>query len=186
MTGDMHVAGQLTALGWTLFALYLVAAGLAFRAATICRFRSHDPDLGRIWRALGFILAALGFNKPLDLQTRLIELGRWVARNADLSPSAPKLHLLFFLAFILPLLALFAVGLIRWRILIVKSVRQLPLAAGGCALVGAYIVIRAVAIDRVDQILLWNWERIPFLWLLEAGGLLLILAQALRQRSPDD
>jgi len=58
--------------------------------------------------------------------------------------------------------------------------RQLPLAAGGCALVCAYIVIRAASIDHIDQMQGFDLEQIPFLWLLEASGLMLIIVQALR------
>jgi len=181
MTGDMHVDGHLTALGWTLFALYLVAAALSFRAAAVCRAQSQDREaaLGRVWIWLAVILTALGFNKPFDLQTRLIELGRQIARQADLSPSLPGLHLLFFLAFILLLLALVAVILFRFRFPIGRYVVQLPWAAAGCASVCVYIVIRAANIDHVDQMLGMDWGKFPFLWLLEAGGLLLIMAQTL-------
>jgi hypothetical protein len=174
----MHVAGQLTALGWTMFALYLAAAGLSFRAAAVCRFR--DAELGRIWNWLAAGLAALGFNKPLDLQTRLIETGRQAARQANLLPCLPELHLLFFLGFMLAIMALLAVVMLRWPAQIARFGRQLPWAAGGSVLVCLYIVIRAASIDSVDQMLGYDWETIPFLWLLEAGGLLLIMVQSLR------
>jgi hypothetical protein len=179
MNSEMHLAGHLTAIGWINFALYMIAALLSFRAAVVSR-SYNSAALGRIWVWLGAILAALGLNKQLDLQTLLIKLGRQGARWEHLLEYRPELHVLFFLGFALVLIALFVAVRFRLPGQIGRFGRQLPLAAGGCALICAYIVIRAVSIDSVDQMLGFDLERIPFLWLLEAGGLLLIIVQALR------
>jgi hypothetical protein len=179
MDSNMHNGSHLTVVGWTNFALYMIAALLAFRAAA--SVRSQQPsETSRIWLWLGAILAALGLNKQLDLQTLLIELGRQGARREHLLEYRPELHVLFFLGFILGIIALFIAVRFRLPGQIGRFGRQLPLAAGGCAMVCSYIVIRAASIDSVDQMLGFDLERIPFLWLLEAGGLLLIIAQALR------
>jgi len=187
----MHVAGQLTLLGWTMFALYMIAALLAFRTAFVSSRRQRSvvrsqgsSETGRIWVWLGAILGALGLNKPLDLQTRLIEFGRYLAHRANLLEYRLELHALFFLAFALVIIALLVVARRRLRALIGTFGRQLPLAAGGCALICAYVVIRAASIASVDQMLGVDLEKNPFLWLLEAGGLLLIIAQAFRK--PDN
>lgn len=175
----MHVAGHLTALGWTTFALYMTAALLSFRAAAVAR--SYDlAATGRIWVWLGAILAALGLNKPLDLQTLLIELVRRVAGKEHLLAYRLELDALFFLGFMLLVIALVVAVMFRWPARAAGFCRQLPLAAAGCGLVCVYIVLRAVSIDHVDQALGFDLERIPFLWLLEAGGLTLIIVQALR------
>jgi hypothetical protein len=203
MNSDMHNdAGHLTALGWTMFALYLAAALLAFRVAASVRSRlpavsrqpsadSRQPSAvsrqwtlqtGRIWLWLGVVLAALGVNKPLDLQTRLIELGRQIAGKEHLLAYRAEFYALFFAGFLLAVIALLALVAFRWRGPIGRFGRQLPLAAGGCALVGAYIVVRAASITHVDLMLGFDLEqRNPFLWLLEAGGLLLIIVGALRK-----
>lgn len=175
----MHVAGHLTALGWTTFALYMIAALLSFRAAVVSR-SYNSAALGRIWVWFGVILAVLGLNKQLDLQTWLMELGRQIAGKENLSAYRAGLHVLFFLGFMLGIIALFAALMLRSSATMGRFGRQLPLAAGGCVLVCAYIVIRAASIENVDLMLGFDLERIPFLWLLEAGGLLLIMVQALR------
>jgi hypothetical protein len=179
MNSEMHLDGHLTALGWTTFALYLIAALLSFRAATVSRFR-NSAALGRIWVGLGVILAALGLNKPLNLQTLLIQLGRQIAGAGHLLAFRAEFHVIFFLGFMLAIIAVLVLVMFRLRCQIGRFGRQLPLAAGGCVLVCAYIVIRVASIDRVDRMLGFDLERIPFLWLLEAGGLLLIIVQALR------
>jgi len=180
MSSDMHEAGHLTALGWTTCVLYLIAALLSFRAGLVSR--SHDAaGLGRIWNWLAAILAALGLNKPLDLQTRLIQLGRLGAQREHLLEYRLELHALFFMGFMLGIIALIAVVLFRFSGQVGRFGRQLPLAAGGSASICAYIVIRAASIEHIDQMLGFDLERIPYLWLLEAGGLLLIMVQALRK-----
>ena len=192
MNSDMHVAGQLTSLGWTTFALYMAAALLAFRAAFVSSRRQRSvvrsqwsSETGRIWVWLGAILGALGLNKQLDLQTLLIELGRQAAQREQLLEYRRELHALFFLGFVLVIIALLAAVRFRLPGQIARFGRQLPWAAGGCALICAYIVIRAAAIDHMDQMLGFDWETIPFLWLLEAGGLLLIMVQALRKNKTE-
>jgi hypothetical protein len=187
MNSEMHEAGHLTALGWTMFALYLVAALLSFRAAAaFIRSQSlvvssqWSSQTGRIWIWLGVILTALGLNKPINLQTLLIELGRQIAGEENLSTHRAGLHVLFFLAFVLAMIALLAVVMFRFRLAVAKFARQLPLAAGGCVLICIYILIRVASIGRVDLMLGFDLEHVPFLWLLEASGLLLIIAQALR------
>jgi hypothetical protein len=194
MDFEMHNdAGHLTALGWTMFGFYLVAALLSFRAAASARSQSSavrnqqsvvngqwSSSSGRVWLWLGVVLAVLGLNKPLDLQTWIIQLGRRIAGAEHLTAYRTELYVLFFLGFMLAIIALFAVVARRLREPIGRFVRQFPLAAVGCVLVCAYIVIRAADIDRVDLMLGFDLERIPFLWLLEAGGLLLVIVQALR------
>jgi len=175
----MHVAGRLTTLGWTMLALYLLAALLVFRAAAA----STSPNsraMDHIWISLGIILAALGLNKEIDLQTVLIEIGRRVARNEHLFAYRLELYLVFFLGFILAMTALFAAVMLRFSADVGKFARQFPFAASGLALICTYIVIRAAVIDNVNVMLGLDLKQIPFLWLLEAGGLLLIMIQALR------
>ena len=186
MNSEMHVDGHLTAIGWTTFALYMVAALFSFRAAASVRSQSsavrspHSSERGRIWVWLGAILAVLGLNKQLDLQTLLIELGRRAAQKENLFEYRLELHALFFLGFVLVIIALLVAVMFRLPGQIGRFGRQLPLAAGGCALVCAYIIIRAASIDHMDQMLGFDLEQIPFLWLLEAGGLMLLIVQALR------
>jgi hypothetical protein len=188
MNFDMHDdAERLTALGWTMFALYLIAALFSFRAAA-GSVRGQPPvvssqwssQTGRFWIWLGVILAALGLNKPLNLQTRLIELGRRITGREHLTAHSTGLHILFFLGFILLVILFFAAIVPRFSCHLGRFARQLPLAAGGCVLICLYIFIRAASIDRVDQMLGFHLDHVPFLWLLEAGGLMLVIVQALR------
>ena len=193
MNSEMHDdTGHLTSLGWTMFAFYLIAALLSFRAAASVRSQSStgsgrqsvvscqwSSSSGRVWLWLGVILAALGLNKQLDLQTRLIALGRQIAGAEHLLAHRAELYALSFLGFMLAIIVLLALVMLRFSAEAVRFARRLPLAAAGCFLICAYIVIRAASIDNMDLMLGFDFERIPFLWLLETGGLLLIIVQAL-------
>lgn len=179
MNSDMHVAGHLTALGWTMLALYLVAASLAFRAAVVSG-PQYSAAMGRVWICLGVLLGVLGLNKQVDLQTLLIELGRNIARSEHLFAYRRELYLVFFLGFMLGIIALLTAVMLRFSADVGKFARQFPLAISGCSLICIYIVIRAAFIDNVNRMLGLDPNGIPFLWLLEGGGLLLIMVQALR------
>lgn len=175
----MHVAGHLTALGWAILALYLVAALLAFRAAAVSTTH-NSAGMGRVWICVGAILTVLGLNKQLDLQTLLIEFGRYVAHSEHLFAYRLELYLVFFLGFMLAIIALFAAVMLRFSASIGRFARQFPLATSGCGLICVYVLIRAALIDNVDRILGFGPKEIPLLWLLEAAGLLLIVVQSLR------
>lgn len=177
MDSNMHVEGHLTALGWTMLALYVVAALLTFRVAAVADF-ANSPKMGRVWICLGIILAALGLNKQVDLQTLLIELGRHMALREHLFEYRLELYFIFFVGFILGTIALLATVMLRFSTELRTFARQFPLAFGGCGLISIYIVIRAASIDNVDFMLGIDLTQIPFLWLLEAGGLLLIIIQS--------
>ena len=183
MNSGMHSAGHLTALGWTSCALYFLAALLAFRAAAVSRL--HDsPAIARLWHWLAAALALLGLNKAIELQTWFIAAGRQVVRMSGLPEYRNVFHAVFFLVFMLGLISLLVVLIFRLPVALGRFGRHWPLAAAGCALICVYIVIRAAFIEHVDQILGLSPKPIPFLWLLETGGLLLIIVDALRCLRP--
>src|SRR3954454_1780330 len=77
--------GDLTFIGWTITFAYFICAGLCFWAGR----KEKEQALGRarrwhapvFWFALCGVLVALGFNKQLDLQSDLTEIGRNMARS---------------------------------------------------------------------------------------------------------
>ncbi|HXW13857.1 MAG TPA: hypothetical protein VEN79_05045 [Terriglobia bacterium] len=178
----MHDAAErLTVLGWTSFALYTIAALLSFRAALGSRIQKSGLEC--IWNWLGTILAALGLNKLLNLQTSCIQLGRQFAVRENLMAYRQVLESFFFLGFTTGIMLMCLWAVLRRPAVTSLFLRKLPLAAVGLLLICLYIVIRAACFEHVDKMLGFELERIPFFWLLEAGGLALIIVQALR-RSP--
>ena len=177
----IRLVGDPTALGWTTFVLYLLAAGLCFRSARVGHAKDQESKFARIRRVLAVLLFLLGLNKQLDLQTILIEWGRRLAMATGTYQHHRDIQLVFFTGL--------AVGLI----VTVAACRQLLFAfaarhrvcAVGFGLVGLYTFIRAGSIDHVDEMLGFDFERIPGLWVLEVAGLVLVIATAIRPKSDD-
>ncbi|MDE3098028.1 MAG: hypothetical protein KGJ88_01005 [Verrucomicrobiota bacterium] len=177
----MHANGHLTAVGWTTCGLYFIAAAAAWHAAVISR--GHAPaGAARIWAWLGVLLAALGVNKVIDAQTLLIEAGRRLARKENVYKYHRGLERLFFGVLALILVTLLATWIFRRRGRVANFIRGLPGLAAGCGLILIYILLRAASIEHIDAWMGVNFEAIPFLWLLEAGGLGLIIVNAAVQK----
>ena len=172
MVYGMILVGDPTVLGWMTFALYLVAAVVSFRAATVIRSR-QATEFSRAWSLIALGLLVLGLNKQLDLQTVLIHFAGRVAQREHFYEYRQALHAFFFVG----LFGLTGIVLFRWSAKIKMFARQFRMAAIGCALVAAYILVRAASIDQVDQLLGFDLERIPCLWVLEVGGLGLVIAE---------
>ena len=66
--------GDPTWIGWLITVAYLVSAVLCFRAFSVAAV-----DVRRIWLVLGIGMLLLGFNKQLDLQELLKEIGKRIA-----------------------------------------------------------------------------------------------------------
>jgi hypothetical protein len=173
MLFGIPLVGDPTLVGWTTFALYLVAAFFSFQAATASRSRAALAA-GRVWNWIAIVLLVLGLNKQLDLQSWIIHSAGRIAQKEQLYQYRRALHAVFFAG----LVVVIGAAVFRWSEKLKQFARALPKAATGCALVGAYILIRAASIDQVDQMLGFDLERVPSLWLLEVGGLALIIVEA--------
>jgi hypothetical protein len=170
MLFEIPFAGDPTLLGWTTFALYLIAVVLSFRAAKVSRSR-NQAVVGQVWSWIALGLLVLGLNKQLDLQTWIIHFAGRIAKRENVYEYRRTLHALFFLG----LITLSVVIALRWSANLRVFARQVPMAASGCALVTAYLVVRAASIDQVDRLLGFDLERTPGLWLLEVGGLGMVI-----------
>src|SRR5437899_2447181 len=96
MLFGIPLVGDPTVLGWTTFALYLIAAILSFRAATVSRSR-EQAAVGQVWSWIALALLVLGLNKQLDLQTLVIQFAAGLARREHVYEYRRTIHALFFL-----------------------------------------------------------------------------------------
>jgi NADH:ubiquinone oxidoreductase subunit K len=124
------------------------------------------------WRTLAVALAVLGVNKQLDLQTALTELGRMLATDEGWYESRHRVQRVFILA-VGSVAATIGMGLL-------VVMRRAPLGTrislvGFCALL-AFVVVRASSFHHVDLFIRSRWWGIKGNWLMEVGGLLVILA----------
>lgn len=164
--------------GWLTVLLYFFAA---WRCRTTARALAHlsEPRGNRLerrcWLGLATVLAALGVNKQLDLQSALTELGRVVAREQGWYDYRSEVQRVFVASVaVVALLAMVAVA---------SSMRRMPfatkVAAAGLCLLSAFVVIRAASFHHFDVFIGARWLGVRTNWVLEIGGIALILAAAL-------
>lgn len=170
--------GDPSAVGWLTVALYFAAAAACWWIAR-ARGRGMRGSERLVWRGLAIGLAALGVNKQLDLQSALTELGRILAAEGGWYDSRHRVQRVFILA-----VGLAAALVGAWLLYVM---RRAPAGTrigvlGACALLG-FVVIRASSFHHVDLFIRSRWWGLRGNWLVEVGGLLVILAgAALRSR----
>lgn len=165
--------GDPTVMGWVTVVLYFVAAFQCARVARGRRVQLFQRE-ALLWWILAIGLLALGVNKQLDLQSALTEIGRIVAKRQGWYESRRELQRAFIVEIVLVLMV--AVAVLGWMI------RKAPLAtrAGlvGALLLGAFVVVRAASFHKVDVLIHSSVLGVRANWVLEIGGILLVLAAA--------
>jgi hypothetical protein len=166
--------GDPTPVGWITVALYFTAAILA-GVILYSRRQELRKAERRLWQALAFGLVGLGLNKQLDLQSALTELGRLMAYDEGWYEYRHKVQRAFILC-----VGLAAIGM---GALLLAVMRRSPAATrvavlGACALL-AFVLIRASSFHHVDLFIRASFWGIRGNWLIEVGGLLVIIAGSL-------
>ena len=163
-------------LAWFVVAAYLIAAFLAFRAASA----TADRERG-FWLATGIIMVLLGINKQLDLQSDLTDIGRAAAHSEGWYGWRRDVQGVFLL---LMALGTAATAALLWRWLRASS-HSAKVAAMGLAILLAFIFVRAASFHHIDY-----WVTVPIAglrsgWWLELLGIAVISwAAATYRRRP--
>lgn len=156
--------GHLTVLGWTTALVYFVGGLFCARAGIVARQGGHrSAGKQQPWWLLAAILLFLGINKLLNLQTTLINLGRAAARTEGWYQYRRVAQAVFAALFTLALLVVFAALLKKWR----WFVKERPLVQTGVLLLLLFVVIRALAINHVEELLQLNLHDDNWGWTLE-------------------
>ncbi|HEY7119748.1 MAG TPA: hypothetical protein VH475_24365 [Tepidisphaeraceae bacterium] len=155
---------------WLITVAYFVAAGLCFWAGR----KERERSLGRarrwhapvFWFTLCGLMVFLGFNKQLDLQSDLTEVGRSVARSGGWYQNRRPVQLVFVIIF-----ALGAIGAVAGAIWFMRDLwRRYRLAFVGIIYLCAFVIIRAASFHHIDQLLYWSWASYWVNTVLELGG----------------
>ena len=165
--------GDPTIMGWLTVVLYAIGAWQCFRLAT-----RHSSMQGRrevaLWWILALGLLALGVNKQLDLQTALTEMGRivavqngWYERRHDVQ-----------LEFIYGVAVFASLAVIALAFLARKAHPATIVALVGSAFLMTFIVIRAASFHHFDLFINSEYLGIRMNWILEIGGICIIIASA--------
>ncbi|MEG8037971.1 hypothetical protein QP166_00895 [Sphingomonas sp. LR60] len=168
--------GDPSVIGWVTVALYLIAAGACAMAA---RRAMHDARGGlRFWAIVAVMMLALGINKQLDLQSLFTQLLRddalqhgWFAERRTL-----QLAFIIGLAMASPIIAFFIVR--RFPMLR----RNMRAAVVGVCSIYTYVLIRAASFHHVDRFINATILGVKWNWVLEIGGIMIVLLAALRAR----
>jgi len=171
--------GDPTVLGWVTVAAYLAAALFAFRRALTVGTRTAGSErAGRLllWWGLVALLLLLGINKQLDLQSWFTSVGRDLARSQGWYERRSGVQL----AFIAGISAAALGGLAGSAWAIRRSWRRDGLAFTGAVFLVAFIVVRAASFHNIDRFLGFSPGGVRMNWILELGGIALILAGTVR------
>lgn len=174
--GDPSVGGWLTVL------LYLAATWAVWRLLRMGSTHAATATAQRnerwFWRSLLVALVVLGVNKQLDLQSAVTEIGRILSDRQGWYENRQQVQVAFIAGVAIMGLTVLAAALhLTWRS---PSATRWALTGGVCLIM--FMVIRAASFHHVDQTLALEWAGLRVNWLLEMGGLLVIITSAWRRR----
>jgi hypothetical protein len=164
--GDPSIMGWITVAAY--FVTSIVAVTVAFGKKAVSNFR--------FWIFLAVLLALLGINKQLDLQSLFTDIGRVFAKNNGWYDNRREVQAVFVtMVFTVTLIGtLLAVWIVR------KNFKHILLPLTGFLLLVGFIGIRAISFHHVDALLKTTIENIRMNWIFELGGIGIILASGLR------
>ena len=159
--GDPDATGWITVLAYTVAMVFCYA----------CHRKAHQGGHRQFWFAMAIIMALLGVNKQLDLQTWFTQWGRDLALEYGWYQRRRLVQGLFIAWLILA--GLLAQSWLRqW----LKSLDVYARRAGvGLVLLGAFVVIRATSFHHVDQMLGFTLASIRVNVILELTGIAVIV-----------
>lgn len=170
--------GDPTFMGWAITIGYLAAAASCAALAIRDALRQPSPaprHTWRFWALLSILLLALGINKQLDLQTWLWLAGRQMAREQGWYEQRRWVQVAFTAGIALAGLVLLA-ALFKFSYL---GHGRYIVALTGVTFLVCFVVIRTISIENVDRFLGISVGPMNMNRLLEAGGVILVLAASL-------
>jgi hypothetical protein len=164
--------GDPTPLGWATAAAYVLGAVACARAGR--REGRAGTGGAATWLVLAALMAALGANKQLDLQTAFTVAGRRLAKAQGWYDQRRAYQAAFIAA--VAGAGLLALGVLGWFTR--RHWRRQGLALLGVVLLVVFVVIRASSFHRVDQMLGARLGALRMNHVLELGGIACVGAGA--------
>jgi len=162
-------AHETGALGFAITLAPVLLAPLT-SSARIIRTPSQ-MRLRSLWLGMFILMIFLGINKQLDLQTALTEIGRIVAYSGGWYGSRRTFQIFFILAVFLA-----SVWILRSVLLLASgNGRRLAPALAGIAFLICFVVTRAASFHHIDRLLGMNFAGFKMNWILELGGIALVI-----------
>lgn len=193
--------GDPTVMGWLTVVAYFVAAWLCWRAlrrhsgsrgleairvtlaglrALLKRGRPPPTEaeslarLAALWLFLAALMLFLGFNKQLDLQSAITEIGRILAHEQGWYEERGSVQTLF-----IGLVGVFGLLGLGALVLLVRGyVKRVRLALLGTVFVAVFVLIRASSFHHMDRLIGTEVVGLRMNWILELGGIVCVAVSA--------
>lgn len=160
--------GDPTFAGWLTTFLYFATV---VQMGRVMRRIDRESYEWKVWCLLMVCMLALGINKQLDLQTALTEAGRILAVNEGWYEDRREVQKLF----IAVLGGAALSGCIAIAVVAFHMPRSTRLALCGLVVLTAFVMIRASSFHHMDILLAMRLNGLKVNWILEIGGILLVL-----------
>ncbi|TPV94184.1 MAG: hypothetical protein B7733_16585 [Myxococcales bacterium FL481] len=174
--------GDPTVMGWVTVVVYFAAAWACAREFQ--RSRPGQPltwsHAAAGWLVLTVALTLLGVNKQLDLQSWLTETARTMAIEQGWYRDRRAVQIVFIAA--VGVVGLVSMAVAAW--LARGPWRPVRISLLGFVIIVSFVVIRAASFHRVDLLIHHEVLGAKVNWLLELGGLAVVLWGTRRQPSP--
>jgi len=162
-------------VSWVITIAYFIAVGFCFWAWRRERAAKAPGLAPFFWLAAAVLLVLLGFNKQLDLQSWVIEVGKEMAEDRGVYAHRRKIQLAFILLMAGGSLAALAVT--AW--LLRRVWRRYWLAFAGFVLLAAFVLMRASTFNHVDEMVAHeSWDILLLRNTMELTGVVLVGARA--------
>ena len=156
---------------WLTVISYFICFALA---VMVLRRRPAGTARG-LWLAITGLVAFLGLNKQLDLQTALTATGRCMARAQGWYDERHLVQLAFIAGLVLG-----AAIVLLWTANTLRGhMRRNGLALLGLGVLCGFVLVRAVGFHHVDRLLSMDFSNLEFNFWFENAGLVLIAINAL-------
>ena len=168
--------GDPTIIGWVTVAVYFIVALICFKAVFLSNihYRQNKPGSDKsilvFWNFLAFILIFLGFNKQLDLQSLLTQIGRDIAVEQGWYKSRRTVQVIFVISIGLIGVATFTYLIRTYR----NTNSSVKIALTGCVILFSFIFIRASSFHHIDIFISMKLAGVRMNGALELGGLAII------------
>jgi len=174
--------GDPTLMGWLTVVAYFLTTWLCFRAAGVAARSGFTQRLrlATYWFGLTLLLAFLGVNKQLDLQSLFTEVARDLALADGWYEQRRKYQLAFILSMGFAAVFVTAAAFYWLR----RQLRRLGDGLVGVGLLLGFVAIRAASFHHVDEWLSVELLGLRFNWIMELGAIALIARSAIRFGGP--
>ena len=186
--------GDPSLMGWVTVACYAIAAVACLRAAAPYAAApyaaaphsgaqraggegaSSNRNSRTFWLILAVMLAALGVNKQLDLQSLLTQVVRDLAKARGWYEQRRAMQGWFVAGVALVGVSILSSGMLHLR----RADGGRRLAFGGLVLIFAYVLMRAASFHHMDWAINQTLLSVKVNWIVEIGGLILVTLGAHR------